>query len=83
MERVLLQEEIYVAVDLEREGGDQSESKAGFPAVGFLHPLNQSWSHRFWSLLVRLRLAVLDHMRPKGDGDEGNMKVRNFHDESL
>lgn len=80
---MLLQEEVYVAVDLDHEGGERAESAAGCPAVGFLHPLNQSWSGRFWSLLVRLRLAALDYLRPDEDGDEGNMKARAVQHDSL
>lgn len=75
VERVLKQEEVYVAVDVEPEGDEQTKSKAGFPAVGFLHPLNQSWWQRFTTLLLRLRLAVLDYLRPAGDDDGGSMKV--------
>lgn len=83
MERVLQQEEVYVAVDMDNEAGEPVESTAGFPAVGFLHPLNQSWLSRSWSLLVRLRLAALDYLRPDNDADEGNIKVRFIQDDSL
>lgn len=75
------QEEVYVAVDLEPEGDEQTDSKAGFPAVGFLHPLNQSWWSRFAASLLRLRLAVLDYLRPAEDDDGGNMTVRVVKDD--
>lgn len=81
VERVLKQEEVYVAIDLEPEGDEQKNSKAGFPAVGFLHPLNQSWWSRFAALLLRLRLAVLDYLRPAEDDDGGSMKVRVVKDD--
>lgn len=75
------QEEVYVAVDLEPEADEQMKSKAGFPAVAFLHPLNQSWWSRFAALLLRLRLAVLDYILPAEDDDGGSMKVRVVQDD--
>lgn len=81
MERVLKEEEVYVAVDLEAEGDEQATSTTSFPAVAFLHPVNQSWWSRFAALLLRLRLAALDYLRPAEDDDGGNMKVRIIRDD--
>lgn len=83
VERVLKQEEVYVAVDLGSEGDEHTKSTTGFPAVGFLHPLNQSWWSRFAAFVLRLRLVVLDYFRPAGDTDGGNMKVRIIQDDSF
>ncbi|KAK2599268.1 hypothetical protein N8I77_011038 [Diaporthe amygdali] len=74
VERVLMQQEVHVAVDLQHEGGEQAKSAAGFPAVGFIHPLNQSWAQRIASLFLSLRLAVLEYFRPAQDDDGGNLK---------
>lgn len=81
MERVLKQEEIYVAVDLESEEEEHIKSTAGFPAVGFLHPLTQSWWSRFAAFMLRLRLVIFDYFRQPGDADGGNMKVRTIQED--
>jgi hypothetical protein len=81
VERALLQGEVYVAVDLEPEAGDQGKSTAGCPAVGLLHPPNQSWLHRFYSLLVHLRLSALGYIRPVEDENDANTKVRVIQDD--
>lgn len=68
-------------MDLESEGDEHTKSTAGFPAVGFVHPLNQSWWSRFAAFMLRLRLVVLDYFRPAEDNDGGNMKVRTIQDD--
>lgn len=73
---MLKQEEVYVAVDPEPEANEETEPIAGFPAVGFLHAIKQSWWRRFAASLLRLRLSALEYFRPAEDNDEGNMKVR-------
>lgn len=81
MERVLKQEEVYVAVDLEYEGGEHTKPTAVFPAVGFLHPVHQSLWGRFAAFMLRLRLVVLNYFRPAEDNDGGNMKVCTTQDD--
>lgn len=81
MERVLQEGEIHVAVDPEHKGDDQKKSTESCAAVGILHPpLNQSWLHRFWSLLLHLPQAALSYFRPKEDQNDGNPKVSNIQD---
>lgn len=81
VERVLLEGEIHVAVDLEPEGGDQGKSTAVCSAVGILHPPDISWLQRFRSLLVHLRLAALGYIRPLEDENDANLKVRVIQDD--
>lgn len=68
-------------MDLESEVDEHTKSTAGFPAVGFVHPLNQSWWSSFAAFVLRLRLVVLDYFRPAGDTDGGNMKVCTIQDD--
>lgn len=69
-------------MDLESEVDEHTKSTAGFPAVGFVHPLNQSWWGSFAAFMLRLRLVVLDYFRPAEDNDEGNMKVSTIQEDN-